>query len=156
MTARIAELADAVTKELADQAASGAFGVVFAPERSYVPLDAKLLEDGVTRVDVVIAGHQEAALRDRAHVVYAAALDVGIRYKFKQDSQETNGQIANSEVDPLVCLVEQVYEYLAKKTLCEAEWRDASVSSTFIREHLKDWRQFTGVIRVRFDVEAPL
>lgn len=156
MTARIVELANAITADLYEAAQGGRFCREFAPVRSYAPEDMKLDKHGELRIDVVPVGHDSAEMDDRAHLAYVSGIDIGIRYKFSQGDSTSTGEIDMSEIDGLAKLVEQVYEFLAGKRFCEAIWRDGSIRAVYVPKHLREWRQFTGIIRVRFEIDAEL
>lgn len=156
MAARIVELADALTADLAEAARGSRFARQFDPQRSYVPDDVKLTKADELRVDVVVGGHDESELLDRGTVGYTSRIKIGLRYKFSQGDSTPTGEIELSEIDDLVLLVEQIYEFLAKKRYCEATWRDSSIRATVVAEHLRTNNQFTGLLFVRFRVPAPL
>lgn len=146
-----------IADELTADLATGSFTTSFAPERSYADEAMQLKDAGSLRVDVVVVGYDDADLSDRAHVALEPGLDIGIRKKFEQADQDAaTGRVTNEAIDPLVGLTEEILIFLVKKRLSSAVWRDAKFRSTIVREHLRDWKQFTAIIRVRFHTTAPL
>ena len=67
--------------------------------------------------------------------------------------------LRNADVDGLVALVEEIHESLAAERLDQFEdaiWRDASIRATYVRQHLREWGQFTAILRISFDLLAEL
>jgi hypothetical protein len=152
MSCQLTTLADDLTAELA----TGSFTTSFAPERSYADDEMQLTEAGDLRVDVVVVGHDDVELADRAHLALTLGIDIGIRRKFTTQEQDADGRVPNATIDPFVLLVEELLVFVAKKRLSSSVWRDSKVRSTIVREHLRDWRQFTGIIRIRFNSRVAL
>ena len=105
MTAKIVQLADAVTAALAE----AEFTVQFVPERSYADWTMQLEDTDALHVDVVIVGHEATELDDRGDISYVDAIDIGIRYKFGPEAREPDGRLRNADVDALVALVEEIH-----------------------------------------------
>jgi hypothetical protein len=155
MTAKIVQLADAVTAALAE----AEFSVEFVPERSYADWTMQLEDSDTLHVDVVIVGHEASELDDRGDIAYVDAIDIGVRYKFGPEAREPDGRLRNADVDGLVALVEEIHESLAAERLDQFEdaiWRDASIRATYVRQHLREWGQFTAILRISFDLLAEL
>jgi len=145
MTAVLVKTADDVTAAL-----NGQFAGTFAAVRSYADDEMELTEPGQLRVDVVPVGHDEAELASRGAVKFLSGIDIGLRRKFGDADKNPDGTIDQTKIDALVELSEQVYLFLAGKRIDVAAWRDATFRSTYVRKHLREWCQFTCIIRVRF------
>jgi hypothetical protein len=92
-------------------------------------------------------------------VGYQCDIDIGIRKRFEFDDQENTGRLKTSEIDPLVLLVEQMHELFCGEHRVLADdihWRQTDIRATYIAEHLRLHRQFTGIIRIRFDAHKDL
>ena len=152
-TAQLVELAEAITTTLA--AASFATGV-FIPVRSYADWNDTLDElNEDLQVDVVPVGHDIAELEARESMKYESGVDVAVRKRFGTASQNAStGRIELAEIDDLVLLVEQIHELFCKEAVTsatiDASWLDTTIRATYIREHLREHRQFTGIVRIRY------
>ncbi len=155
MAAVLVDAAEAVKTGLN----SASLSQSFRAERSYADWDMELEDIDTLRVDVVPVAHEDSDLADRGHIAYECAIDVGIRKRFSQDDQAMSGRVATDEVDALVLLVEDVVELFAGKVLTDFTsgiWHEAEVRASFNRAHLRELRQFTGIVRLPFDVEKAL
>ncbi|HJS06711.1 MAG TPA: hypothetical protein VJ809_03600 [Pirellulales bacterium] len=152
MTAALVKVADDVTAALNGQT----FVPSFTAVRSYADDEMELTEPGALRVDVVVVGHDEAELSSRGVVRFQSGIDIGVRFKFGKDEQGSDGKIDKAEIDKLVELSESIYLFLARQRLDLAVWQDAAFRSSYVRKHLREWRQFTCIIRVRFDTHHQL
>lgn len=152
--AAIVRVADAVTAAIS----GNDFGVEFETERSYADWKQALEELDCLRVDVVPVIHNEADVSTRDNRVdYTCQVDVAIRKRFNQSDQNAvDGRVANSEIDRLVLLVEQIFEFLThpdRRRLSDSiTWESAKVLWTCNRKDLRDNRQFTGLVRYTYDV----
>lgn len=157
MPSALVQVADAVTAAIAGHD----FGIQFECERSYPNWDLKLEDADCLRVDVVPAELVRSDIDDHKSAVYDCAIDIGVRKRFDQNDQEPlTGRIEKTEVDRLIYLVEQIHDYFCddgKRELADnMNWRSTVVRAAYIREHLKDWRQFTGIIRITYEIHRPL
>ena len=154
----IQKVAEAVAAELVN----GPFSVPFEVERSYAdwewPLDDT--DQGGLRVDVVPVNNPATELETRGSVSYKVATDIVIRKKFAANEQEAGtGRIDIAEIDGLVRLVLEINAHFLKgrlDTYSKAVWDETAIRAAYIGKHLREHRQFTGVVRVTFDVSTSL
>lgn len=139
-----------VADDLAAEMVNGLFSTDFTPERSYADEDMELTAAGELRVDVVIVGEANIELHDRAHLGADFILDIGVRYKFGTDEQGADGRIANDAVAPYELLLQELLVFVAKKRLTDAVWKGSEVRTRRVNKHLREWKQFTGILRVTF------
>lgn len=153
-------MAEAVQVEVAeavrDILAANKFGHSFDPERSYADWDMDLTEETGTLVDVVgIVVSSEWITRNQLR--YRVAVDIAVRRKFGL-AEGSNGRLDVAEIDKLCALVQDVHEYFcnpdnARLTAYEpATWDSTEIRTVPDKEALRR-RQFTGVIRVTYDVK---
>lgn len=157
MPAVLVDVADAVKEELK----LGTFACEIFPERSYADWEMRLEDIDKTQVDVVPVGVRRTELDARQTLLYLCDVDVGVRRRFSgDDTDDYTGRVELSEVDTLVLLVEQLHEYMTDadnngRRLTEytsAVWQECDIRSSFVRDHLREMRQFTGIIRVSYEV----
>ena len=155
----LVDVADALTAELNGHA----FSPTFQAERTYADWELPMAEatPDTLRADVVPASDLETELDDRGNVLYIAGSVVIIRKKFPAaDIQQVAGheatRIKKPSVDALVSLVEQVNEWLTMRPLAampEASWKETKIQAAVIHAHLRTHHQFTGIIRVNYEVQ---
>lgn len=157
-------LADAITAVInADQAASAFGSVSFTAKRSYPTWDDDFKELKDLSVDVVFVssagGGVLAELDTEATLNTEPAIDIAVRKRFEPSDRESNGDLKKSAVDPLVKLVEKIYEQLAgdrMQAISLASGISANWIETLIRTHCDYGRLrqgcFLGCVRIRFDV----
>lgn len=122
--------------------------------------DLALREEDKLRVDVV--GHmteQTAELAARGgKVSLVIPVDIAVRKRLGPDKQcEDTGEIAIGVVDELMLLVQQIYLMFMPIRLTDfphSVWDGENGGTKILvapdRRHLRDLRQFTGLIRVYF------
>lgn len=162
MPAIFADLADAITSELAARFADSTFGAEWAavvPERSYADWSEELkgADAETVRVDVVPVNHDLSELISRGSARYEIRCDIGIRKRFASVDQETTGRIKIAEIDKLVLLVEDVFEHLCKLQLSgmssyNCNWLETRIVQTFSRKMLRENRQFMGIMRTVYRI----
>ena len=154
------EVAEAVKDILTENK----FGHTFEPERSYADWDFMLDAETGTLVDIVgvLVGSELASQGD---IVYDVRVDIAVRRRFSAD-QQSQGQIDIDEIDALCKLVEDIFTYFAEDQTNSyvadrhlvayptAAWREVEIAAIADREHLRK-SQFTGVVRISFDVTRP-
>ncbi len=166
-------VAKTVTGMIAAASSAGSLSQRFTPERSYADWDLQLeLMDllvltGCDKLYVDVVTHtvqQSAKLSSRGTIQYVVPIDIAVRRKFGADKQnDDSGRIAIEEIDGLVLLVQELHLMFTKQRLAEtnlAIW-DAENGGTNIlvnpdQKHLRENRQFTGLIRIFFRADAPL
>ncbi|NBC11285.1 MAG: hypothetical protein GVY24_06040 [Planctomycetes bacterium] len=139
------DIADAVTAEL-NSAPGGTFSQAFTAQRRVLPVYEleQLAELRVTVVPkaVAITGSTRAASQ------YEFTIDIGVQRKLL-----TGAGDADTEVDTLGSLVDQIAAYLRQRPLTGAPWV-SWVSMTndpvYAPEHLHEQRVFTSVLSVTY------
>jgi hypothetical protein len=152
----------AVADALAEELSAHGFSRPFTAARTYADAEYQLeTADGTLQCDVVPASELKTELDERGSVRYLASVFVVFRQKFAEADIE---QVAASElarvkapaVDPLVALVEEVNEFLtgvARLTNYPvAVWSSTNIEAAIVHKHLREWSQFTGIIKTAYEV----
>ena len=152
MASVLVQIADAIITELQ----AGTFTRDINPIRSYAEWSMELEDADTLHVDVVPVT-MATELGDRNSLQYLCEVDVGIRQRFSQaGTDERDGRILNTAIDPLVELAEQIGELLsdpAERRLTDyttATWEATNVLAPYYRDHLREMRQFTSVVRLTY------
>ncbi len=158
-TAALVYVADLVTAAL--NAHEFGEGVQFQAERSYADWDLALTDADELHVDVVPVGHPTAVLRSRGSVTYEVTVNIGLRKRFTQgESEKSDGRITLAEVDRLVQLLEHIHELMCgwdKRSLAtDVAWQNSRITDSFVPEHLRQNRQYTGLILLTYHVSKTL
>jgi len=137
------DVADAVVMELAG-APAGTFNQPFTPQRRVLP-QFELSELKDLKVTVVPRA-VEITSATRAHSQHDVQIDIGV--------QKRLGKELESEIEPLVELVEQIAAYLGRRPLgsIPAAWVRTANDPIYAAEHLADDRVFTSVLTVTYRV----
>jgi len=94
---------------------------------------------------------QEIDLLSRKAVQIRAAVDIAVRRRFGPVYQEeSTGRIIISEVDALMLFVQELHLLLVKMQAPNALFESTTIIEAPVRDHLREMRQFTGVIRTTF------
>jgi hypothetical protein len=150
-----------VAEAVKDELALGSFVRTIAPERSYADWDEELTDAGLLHVDVVPVRVADTQLAARGELQYSCEVDIGVRYRFSQEEREQySGRVSVAEVDALVDLVEQFHEYFTDadnagrrlSTYTAATWQATDIRASYSRDMLRTLGQFTGVVRVTYEV----
>lgn len=168
-------VAKAVTSRIAAAVAEGEFGTaVFTPERTYADWDLELTnidaldlrDSDKLHVDVVSHTTQQATqLSSRGTIQYTVPVDIAVRRKFGTDkTSDDTGRVAVEEIDKLMLLVQQLHVLFTAQRLVQdfehAVWDNAAGGTNIVaapvRQHLRELRQFTGIIRIFFRVDVKL
>jgi hypothetical protein len=156
MPATLTTIADALTAYL--NAAGVALSQSFTAVRSYPDFDLELKDLTALRVDVVPVGASSGDAATRGTIQFGQAIDIGIRRKLGSSGRDAStGRINNATIDPYVQLVEEIAAYLAMDRLPaapDAAWVSTQIRQVYSPQHLREWGQFTSVIRVTYDVEV--
>lgn len=135
---------------------AGSFVQRFIAEWSFGDFDVELEDLDALRVDVIPAGFRDdTALEDRSSLAYYVQTDIGIRKRFSTE-QVDSGRIPRATIAPLAQLVEEIAEYTMPAELSgytSAQFESIEILQPYIRAHLRQFRQFTGVVRVVHYVE---
>jgi hypothetical protein len=148
-TAILVSTADAVLSVLSDNK----FSQEFEPVRSYADWELPLEDAGVLHVDVVPVGSPEIELETGGSIGYMPQVDIVIRKRLATDQQEADGTLVLPEIDDLVYLAQEIAEYFVAGRLAgfeDAAWERTQILAAFKPSHLRQYRQFTAVIRVTF------
>lgn len=147
MTAVMVSVADALVTALN----AATWSPTFTAVRSYAHWADKLESISSLKVDVVPVNHARSSLATRGSLEYAPEIDIGFRQLLTTTT--------TAAVDTLVALVESVNEWVCSRDVAStpvAEWESASIRALYVRDHLREWKQFTGIIRVTYRVEKSL
>ena len=164
MTAAIPiQVPDAVAAEINAAVAADVFTIgEFVAERSYVDWDADFADLDDMAVDVVFVtapNDDDIELSAAGELSYQVSVDVVVRKRFKPEDRRTNSaRLRNEAVDPLVLLLQEIYEHFASRrnadvlpTMLTAKWMESDVKSW-----VNNWKlragMFEGAVRLHFDV----
>ena len=162
MSSVLLAVADALAADLTQHS----FSVPFSAARTYADCEYQLdAVDDSLQCDVVPASELKTELDDRGTVRYLASAFVVFRRKFAGSDIEQVGtseqtRVKASAVDPLVALVEEANEWLTAQerltNLSDAVWNSTNVEAAVVHKHLREWSQFTGIIKTTYEVPKPL
>jgi hypothetical protein len=165
MTATPILLADALAAVLNTAVGNGTFTPqTFTARRSYPDWDDDFKDIDSLTLDVVWVssdGNGAVAELDSVESLQTEpSIDIAIRKRFEtSDRDHTTGRLKNASVDPLVKLVEQIYELFTANretpvTLASglvANWLDCNIKTHCDYGRLRQG-YFLGVVRIRYDV----
>jgi len=137
--ALVTDIADAVTSELNGET----FSQAFTAERKVLP-EFDLADLAELQVTVVPKG-VEISRADRAHGQYDVQVDIGVQKKIGSD--------VDAEVTDLLGLVDEIADFLCRRTLASAPWAvwlRTSNEPIYAPEHLAEKRLFTSVLTVTY------
>ncbi len=159
MASAMIEVAKAIVTELnADPVTN--FGHSFTAERSYGEWNRKLEDVGALKVDVVDAGYVSSEVWDRGDGVtpnmrHVVAVQIAIRQRFSPTSQK----MLVADIDPLKTLCEEIHDFFVFNELTgftQATWvptaGDKPIEVSGAVEDMKEHHQFSGVVRLHFEV----
>lgn len=159
--ATIVQVADA----LKDEYARFDYGETAVVERSYATWGLKMadvtgvdleLEDAkILHVDFAVhTTAQEVEHAARQRVAMVSPIDVVIRKKFGLADQEAaTGRLQTEEIDRMMALIQALHLHVMAKQLEEfssAAWVNTELLAAPVKEHLRDLRQFTAILRLTF------
>jgi hypothetical protein len=158
MTAVLIQTADAVTAELNGHA----FALEFTAERSYADWDLALDDEaqrGILICDVVPVSRVVTDLETSGgSVAYEPATDIVFRKKFEPaDASNDDGRLTLEAVDELVALIEEVTEHFTPCALTATNpprWKSTEIIAAVMHKHLREFNQYTGIIRLTFDAST--
>jgi hypothetical protein len=144
-------------QSIADELNAHTFTLRFTAERSY-RTDLELEDLDTLHVDVVPV-NAPSELASREVISYDCSVDIAVRKKFEPKDHDKAGEIDRDEIDRLMLLVQEVHEFLVRRRLTtfeEAAWQSTDIRLWYFPRHLREFRQFTGLIRVVFRVNGGL
>ena len=155
MTATLVSTAEAIKDFLNGQS----FSMKFDACRSYADWKATLEgEDEKLHVDVIVVRHDDVELVDKTTIAYDNAIQVAVRRKFGQ-SELVNKRVRIESVDQHVELLEEVNKALCGGRITgfeDAIWTKSVIEASYVPAHLKDAKQYTGLIRFTYKVDVDL
>lgn len=156
----------AVTKGVLAELAGAVFSQTITPERSYadweLALETERAEDG-NRLLVDVVGHmttQEVMPAARGDVGspklrYGVTVDIAVRKRFDQGQRDGDtGRVQLAEVDELVYLVQEIGEHFNLQRMNEFTAATHDKTEVVVnpdRLHLREFKQFTGIVRITFN-----
>lgn len=138
----IIDIAEAVATEL-NAAESGTFSQAFTAQRKVIPA-YKLEELDGLKVSVVPKAIEITAAT-RIGGQHDFAMDIGI--------QKRVGRDVDADVQTLIVLVDEIAEYLRKRSLSGAPWATwlrCVNDPIYVPEHLTEDRTFTSVLTLTY------
>jgi hypothetical protein len=157
-------LADAITAVINTDQQADMFGQEFTAIRSYPTWDDDFKDLPSLAVDVVpvssaINGGVLAELDSESTIETEPAIDIAVRKRFQPSDRDVSGRLKNASIDPLVKLVEKIYEQLAGDRMqamtlatgIHANWLDTSIRTYCDYGKLREG-VFIGVVRMRYNV----
>lgn len=155
-----------VAKGVVAQLAAATLSRKIDPVRSWAdwvqPLETDdTCKEDVLYVDVVpVATALEVEPGARGKIKYTCPIDIAVRRKFGPEWQDNETLRINvREIDAMMFLVQEIHEAftLARMTSFEAgTWVGTKRLVAPLKAHLRDKRQFTGIVRVTFRVDRDL
>lgn len=141
--AEILSIADAVVSALNGEAFQETLTEEFTAARLFLP-DFKLEDMDTLHVSVVPKSITEE-VASRSSADYHYQIDIGVQKRFSS--------IENTEIDPLVDLVEQIAALFKLATLAEypsVTWIKTEHPALYSPEHMAQLRQFTSVLTLTY------
>lgn len=155
-----------VAKGVVAQLAAANLSRPITPVRSWADWIAPLETDNTCKEDVLyvdvvpVATAQEVEASSRATLAYTVPIDIAVRRKFGPDWQDQETLRINvREVDAMMFLVQEIHELFTLARMQDFEagtWLETKRLVAPHKPHLRDLRQFTGIVRVTFRVDRKL
>jgi hypothetical protein len=152
-----------VAKAVVTELAAATLSQKITPVRSWAdwvqPLETDdTCKENTLYVDVVpVATAQEVEASSRSTLRYTCPIDIAVRKKVGADRQdEDTGRIVIEEIDSLMVLVQEIHELFTLARMQDfdaAAWQGTKRLVAPHKPHLRDMRQFTGIVRVSFRVD---
>lgn len=167
MSSSITQLADEIAAVINTAEQAGDYGALeFTARRSYPDWDDDFndLKDLAVDVVPVTSGGDLVELDSVSTGSSDQSIDIAVRKRLNATSdRDVVGRLKNTSVDPLVGLVEKLYETLAGDRMTAiipaagitANWMDTTVRTYCDYKRLREGC-FLGVVRVRFDVSRAM
>jgi hypothetical protein len=155
MASTIVQVADAVLATVKGLS----FDFPYTANRGYGDIDEQLEERDKAQIDVIPSAQPLLEQATRGAWAYRVDVHVVLRQRFSAlERALQDGRFDNAILDPMVEAVERIAEALTPVRFTSIEPIDAkffqsAIESLYISEHLRQFGQFTGHIRVTFMVE---
>lgn len=153
----VLEICDAVTAAIND----ATLPEVVTAAVSFLEVDTPLEDlEGETLVEVAFPDPPRPQWIDRGHTRYDVPIQVGIRYKFDADDQAAG----SPKIDPEAIRAKLNLQAAIRRVLigireipttsfgAAVELTPPVVASEYNRKHLRELRQFTGVVKYQFSI----
>lgn len=139
------------------------FSQSFAASMSYADIATALTETDELKVDVV-PWKSESELADRGELEYTVETDIVIRKRFSvQDQVVTTQEINKDAINEMMQLRQEISEFFTPSQVTgqtgrslssqpNASWQSTKVMASFVRPHLRQFRQFTGWLRITYQI----
>ncbi len=139
-------------------------GITFEARLSFANVDDEELtdaDDEAVQIDVIVPEEfDDVAIDTKATVVRQATFDVVTRRKFRtQDNDAATGKIDLDQVKELIELGEHLSlaaTFERMSDAANAAWINSDHNPIYRRDHLRQLRQFTGVVAITFEIESDL
>lgn len=152
----LVSVADAVVAHLAAQT----FSQTIEPQWSFATWQSEQLKGELAEqlnVDVVpVTTSQEAEQSTRAKVRFRVPIDIAVRRRLGPTKQDDDtGKVLRDEIAALCLVVQELHLACMAHRFTDfsaGTWDSTKLLANPLRKHLIDWRQFTGIVRVTFNV----
>lgn len=152
-----------VAKAIALEVRNHTFTLNPEVHRRYMQEKDLILEDNDDlRIDVQV-GDCITTVMTRAETKYLCKTDIAVRKHFVEAEEvAATGDIDTDEIDRLVLLVQQIHDFFARNTddgsgrrlttYDDAAFYSAEFRPLYVPAHLRQYRQFTGIVSVEYGV----
>lgn len=150
----------AIAEAIKDELKRNELSQSYELQRTYADFKLELESAGPLRIDVVnVTTETESTLAARGKLQWMCKTDIAIRKRFDQAARDdATGYLPTREVDPLVFLVQEVVELFCPTILpnCEGTWETTKIVVCPDNTHLRDLRQFTGIVRIEHRIDKAI
>ncbi len=171
MASRLQQVAEAIVLQLEAGEAANVFSKAIATERQY---DTEIALEDTDIISVMAVPVRSNRTRKSTGTWNRdCVFDVMVRKRFAQSDYNAAGGVDREQIDEYVALLEEIDDYLAtpaqhqltaypdaiylEDDTHEADstlTRDLGIVWPWIPRHLHEWHQYTGVVRVAYQVEV--
>ena len=118
-------------------------------------------DEEAIQIDVIVPEEfDDVSLDTRGTIKRVATFDIVIRRKFRQqDNDAASGAIDPDQIKELIELGEKLSKaatFARMTDAADAAWTDSDHNPIYRRDHLRQLRQFTGVVAITFEIESDL
>jgi hypothetical protein len=152
-----------VAKDIALEIENHTFTLNPGVHRRYMQeKDLILKNNDDLRIDVQV-GDCVTHIISRAETKYLCRTDIAVRKHFTQAEEvAATGEIDTDEIDRLILLVQQIHDFFSRNaedgsgrrlaTFNNAAFDSAEFRPLYVPAHLREHRQFTGIVAVEYGV----